>query len=263
MNGGKCGVCGDPYYGRRDNELPNGKYAQNLVITRTYNEANIIDLKVSLTANHRGFFVFKICPANNYNREVTQDCLDQFPLTIINSKYSNKYIVPTKRAETFAIKAKLPDGLTCDRCVLQWTYTAGNNWGRCEDGKSVGLGCGPQEMFRGCADVTIVGQYSSTKINSQTETPFTRPVSSTNNSTDSPISWTVTKPHTKLPDYPIKSVSKIRPSLRPVLKPNDNEIEDGKKCRSDGLWRGVPNMDQWCRTNCAVGYCPPSHCTCS
>lgn len=30
----------------------------------------------------------------------------------------------------------------------------GNNWGKCPDGNE-GLGCGPQETFRGCADIAI------------------------------------------------------------------------------------------------------------
>ena len=31
----------------------------------------------------------------------------------------------------------------------------GNNWGKCDDGSGA-VGCGPQETFRGCADVEIV-----------------------------------------------------------------------------------------------------------
>lgn len=30
----------------------------------------------------------------------------------------------------------------------------GNTWGQCEDGTS-GLGCGPQEHFRTCSDISI------------------------------------------------------------------------------------------------------------
>lgn len=48
----------------------------------------------------------------------------------------------------------LPYGVVCERCVLRWTYTTGNNWGICEDGSGA-LGCGPQETFRGCADIAI------------------------------------------------------------------------------------------------------------
>ena len=38
-NGGKCGICGDPYNGRRDNEPPSGKYATG-VIVKTYKVCN-------------------------------------------------------------------------------------------------------------------------------------------------------------------------------------------------------------------------------
>ena len=37
--------------------------------------------------------------------------------------------------------------LSCSQCILQWTYTAGNNWGVCTNGTGE-LGCGPQETFR-------------------------------------------------------------------------------------------------------------------
>lgn len=38
--------------------------------------------------------------------------------------------------------------------MLQWRYIAGNNWGMCDDGTGA-VGCGPQEEFRACADITI------------------------------------------------------------------------------------------------------------
>ena len=53
----------------------------------------------------------------------------------------------------FFHRVKLPDGLTCSQCVLQWKYRAGNNWGT-EDGLS-GLGYGIQEEFYNCADIAI------------------------------------------------------------------------------------------------------------
>ena len=51
--------------------------------------------------------------------------------------------------------------------VMQTTYTAGNNWGSgpqsaevasqdCVEGGAK-LGCGPQETFRGCADICVGG----------------------------------------------------------------------------------------------------------
>jgi len=49
----------------------------------------------------------------------------------------------------------LPEDVTCTQCILQWTYTAGNDWGTCENGTEA-VGCGPQEQFRACADIEIV-----------------------------------------------------------------------------------------------------------
>ena len=48
---GKCGLCGDPFPGPRDNE-PGGKYA-NGIITRKYQEGQVIEVYVQLTANHK------------------------------------------------------------------------------------------------------------------------------------------------------------------------------------------------------------------
>lgn len=38
--------------------------------------------------------------------------------------------------------------------MIQWKYIAGNNWGVCPDGNGA-VGCGPQEEFRACADVSV------------------------------------------------------------------------------------------------------------
>ena len=61
---------------------------------------------------------------------------------------------------------QLPKDLTCRQCVFQWRYVAGNNWGfgpqmadfateACMDTSIGAKGCGPQETFRGCADVCV------------------------------------------------------------------------------------------------------------
>merc|ERR1711970_868783 len=52
------------------------------------------------------------------------------------------------------ISVKLPAGLRCSQCVIQWKWHCGNNWG-C-DKSGCGMGHGPQEEFYGCADVKIV-----------------------------------------------------------------------------------------------------------
>ena len=65
-----------------------------------------------------------------------------------------RYYLPDQETRDYPLKLKLPDGVTCSQCIIQWTYTAGNNWGVCDDGAQ-GPGCGPQETFRACADVAI------------------------------------------------------------------------------------------------------------
>lgn len=43
-------------------------------------------------------------------------------------------------------------------CKWFWIFQ-GNSWGTCDDGSGA-LGCGEQEHFRGCADISIVdSQY--------------------------------------------------------------------------------------------------------
>ncbi|RWS02710.1 uncharacterized protein B4U79_01228 [Dinothrombium tinctorium] len=162
INGGKCGICGDPFNGERRNELPNGIYAKNLVITRIYNQNSVIAAKVKLIKNHKGFFVFKLCPARSMQVEVTQECLDSNVLQVVNSREKFKYILPTRNRGIFTIFLRLPRGLNCERCVLQWTYTASNSYGICKDGKDR-EGCGPQETFRACADIKIVQKLSNYK----------------------------------------------------------------------------------------------------
>ncbi|KAG8199107.1 hypothetical protein JTE90_016244 [Oedothorax gibbosus] len=160
-NSGKCGICGDPYDmpHPRDNEA-GGKYGRG-IISKTYTSGQVIEAIVDVTTNHRGYFEFKICPNNNVKKEASQECLDKHVLRLAKggTKY---YITDYKRSGDFAVLLHLPKGLTCSQCVFQWTYVAGNNWGVCDDGNSR-LGCGPQETFRGCADIAILkhpGSYT-------------------------------------------------------------------------------------------------------
>lgn len=59
------------------------------------------------------------------------------------------------------MKYKLPEGLECSHCVMQWRYIAGNNWGSCGNGTEA-VGCGPQEEFRACADIAIGERFATT-----------------------------------------------------------------------------------------------------
>ncbi|GIY67667.1 hypothetical protein CDAR_109521, partial [Caerostris darwini] len=123
VNGGKCGVCGDPWHLEVPRPNENGGKYGNGIIVRTYKRGQIIPAIVDITANHRGYFEFRICANKNRKKEVTQDCLDQNVLTIINST-STQYHVGNHGRSRVTLALQLPKGFTCKYCVFQWTYTA-------------------------------------------------------------------------------------------------------------------------------------------
>nr|CAD7573524.1 unnamed protein product [Timema californicum] len=85
----------------------------------------------------------------------TEECFSKFLLQQPDG--STKYYILNHEegySGYFNVTLRLPSSLTCDQCVLQWTWTVGNNWGTCDDGTE-GDGCGPQETFRTCSDIAI------------------------------------------------------------------------------------------------------------
>ncbi|KAF8764480.1 hypothetical protein HNY73_022546 [Argiope bruennichi] len=122
-NGGKCGICGDPYNmpHPRENEA-GGKYGEG-IISGHYSPGQIMDAVVDVTTNHRGYFEFKICPNNNPKKEATQECLDKYPLKLANGG-GTKYYIGNKGNGGITVKLQLPKGLSCSQCVFQWTYVA-------------------------------------------------------------------------------------------------------------------------------------------
>ncbi|XP_077291800.1 uncharacterized protein LOC143915185 [Arctopsyche grandis] len=149
-NGGKCGFCGDNYADAqpRKHEI-GGKYGQG-VIVKSYKQGSDMQVQVQIDANHRGFFQFKVCNLDTFKTE-SEECYDSVLLTLPSgeTKYYLEYILGKHD-----VTLKLPSGLTCKHCVLQWTYTTANSWGTCEDGTAA-QGCGPQEWFRTCSDIAI------------------------------------------------------------------------------------------------------------
>lgn len=141
QSGGKCGVCGDPYIGPKHSEVGGKWVTKPPTIVARYKAGQWITVKVVLTANHKGYYEFRVCPALSEKVEVTQECLNKYTLEVEGSK-DKKYMVSRKDP----IRVKLPAGLKCKRCVFQWDYTANNNWGEPPS---------KQETFRGCADVEI------------------------------------------------------------------------------------------------------------
>ena len=150
QNQGKCGLCGDNYRDStpRKHEL-GGHYGQG-VIVKSYKRGSVIEVTAKITANHYGYFYFKIC--NLDAESETEACFERNKIPISTGALS--YPLPSSSTGDFKVSLRLPSNLICNRCVLQWTYVAGNNWGVCPDG-SGRLGCGTQEHFRTCSDIRI------------------------------------------------------------------------------------------------------------
>jgi len=212
--------------GPRKTECPNGEFCSK-VIVRTYKVGQVIDVKVNLTANHYGYFVFRICPVTDENHEVTQECLNKHELKVEGTDGA-KYKVPNTNHGLFSTRVKLPDGLSCNRCVFQWDYHAENTWGKCDNG-TMKTGCGPQETFRGCADVRI-GTGNSTPDNS----------------------------HEKVTEPEKQTETTAQPAQTTQSKQIDNSGKSGcKSVNNDSRY------DKWCQENCAANNCPPSVCKCT
>lgn len=58
-NNGKCGLCGDPYNGKREHET-GGIHARNIT-TRVYSPGSTIDVLIDMVTNHGGTFSFQMC----------------------------------------------------------------------------------------------------------------------------------------------------------------------------------------------------------
>nr|CAD7397917.1 unnamed protein product [Timema cristinae] len=152
-NNGSCGECGDDFALDRPRAHENtGTYGTGVSVA-TYSSGESIDVSVKLTANHLGYFEFKLCPLSNTTDLETEECFSENLLTVAGN-ISTKYYLPDSSIGFSNFTVTLPETVSCELCVLQWTYTAGNSWGTCSNGTS-GIGCGPQETFKTCSDITI------------------------------------------------------------------------------------------------------------
>ena len=150
---GLCGVCGDAFDMKqpRPNEM-GGEFGLG-VIAANLTQGQIVKVEIELTAYHQGYFQMRLCPHNRRERPAAQTCLDR---NLLNLDSGGAYYYPAQPdiGGLYHLEYQLPPGLTCDLCVLQWRYVAGNSWGRCDNGTEA-IGCGAQEEFRACADVHI------------------------------------------------------------------------------------------------------------
>ncbi|KAI3378982.1 hypothetical protein SNEBB_010073 [Seison nebaliae] len=148
-NGGKCGLCGDPYNAPVKAHEPGGKFYTGTIMG-TYKSGSWVPIQFVLSANHLGWVDFKVCPTTD--GKASQNCLDN-NLLIIKGHSKRLDIVSGMR--DLSVEVRLPIGLVCDTCMLQWRYRAGNSWGTDPVTGQSGKGYGAQETFVNCADIKI------------------------------------------------------------------------------------------------------------
>ncbi|CAF1008607.1 unnamed protein product [Rotaria sp. Silwood1] len=172
VHGGKCGICGESY-DRPVKVFEKGGAMYTGKIVKTYNQGQQIDVTVVLTANHKGYFEFRLCNLdNNPNSDATQECLDRRLLKIAGTDSTKFRDVDKYGSQAITVRVQLPSDVACRHCVFQWKYTTGNSWGTDPVTGQSGLGMGIEnETFMGCSDISIVSNGSPT----QTEPPIVVP----------------------------------------------------------------------------------------
>ena len=83
----------------------------------------MIPVTIELTVNHRGHFEFRLCAKKSAREMVTQECLDRNLLTLEDGMTS--YQIENPAIGFYFPMVRLPQGLTCNNCVLQWRYRGG------------------------------------------------------------------------------------------------------------------------------------------
>ncbi|KAK2581715.1 hypothetical protein KPH14_002200 [Odynerus spinipes] len=151
-NKGNCGECGDDWSLPRPRPNENGGTYGTGVIVEEYQANSNFEITVNLTASHLGYFEFAICPLSEPNELETDECFKKYPVQLADGTYH--YQITKFGSNVYTIEAVLPEGLTCEHCVIRWHYRTANSWGVCEDGTEA-LGCGNQEIFRSCSDIAI------------------------------------------------------------------------------------------------------------
>ena len=66
----------------RPNEA-GGKFGKGIIV-RKYEMNQVIKVRIELTANHMGYFEFRVCPNNAPKKPASQMCLDENILQLSN-----------------------------------------------------------------------------------------------------------------------------------------------------------------------------------
>ena len=221
----RAGVCGDQKGGQEAHRKGGMFYypKDKPIITGTYQSGGVFtaSLSVNSDGHHNGFIEFIICDVSKCpGGDISEQCLrsnacqkmdrvkearcengskDCAP---IDPKYPSRWFLPcaqygTRRDSKYLnIKYKLPAGMACEHCVVQWYWASANQcnppgykeyflsekrpkaWGSCK-GQSRAEGgyakwlpdCGGKEFteeYYSCIDVKVTGSSSASAVTDNT-----------------------------------------------------------------------------------------------
>lgn len=87
----------------------------------SYAPGSVMYVKVLVTANHMGSFAFSLCNLDKFKEE-SEECFEDILLKQITGEPS--YVID-ERTGYFEILLQIPSDLSCEHCILQWTWTTG------------------------------------------------------------------------------------------------------------------------------------------
>eukprot|EP00440_Ansanella_granifera_P007511 gb/GFBE01008132.1/.p1 GENE.gb/GFBE01008132.1/~~gb/GFBE01008132.1/.p1 ORF type:complete len:430 (+),score=72.85 gb/GFBE01008132.1/:1-1290(+) len=196
------GVCGD------GNQWPADSNYLNFYTgpVKTWTAGTVVEVEVKITAHHKGHFEFSVCDeVLDGSVSNPQGCLDKWILRRaspeeagltncltgdrrsgcqpLDTRHPERFYLPpqgfSSDGDTHRFYLKVPSGLSCEACTLQWRWWSANSctpgadygcyatqlsnagydaasWGvsgSCPGGGCSRCGCG--EEFRNCADIAV------------------------------------------------------------------------------------------------------------
>ncbi|CAM9196488.1 unnamed protein product [Ectocarpus fasciculatus] len=149
------GICGDPEQTAAEGDNKYGRENYNYPILGTYAEGGILEVKMVVSTYHWGHVEVFLCDTadlpDGEDSIVTQSCFNDYPLDRaeddqfngpIDPNYTGRFILdpPCRASETdqerldgayegdvATARFQLPQGVICDRCVVQMVYYTGNS----------------------------------------------------------------------------------------------------------------------------------------
>ncbi|PSC67430.1 chitin binding domain-containing [Micractinium conductrix] len=143
---------------------------------QSYARGGVIDITIFITAQHGGRHEFHLCPSPH----VSKGCLKEHQLERVDGEGPDSWtpasggpapggrwkhdILASQGGDSYTWRYRLPAGVSCDRCVLQWRWTTANScrvpgapsWVGSDPGMLSCTEPGPYpEQFFNCADIRI------------------------------------------------------------------------------------------------------------